>query len=110
MPVGRRNKFVTFQGETRTDDSGGGYSLGWTDTLKIWAEFRPERGRERVEAGRLAAPLGGWVRVESTGATRAITESHRIIIDGESFQIRSIANEDQRNRELTMTVEKQVAT
>lgn len=105
-----RNR-VTFQAETQVPDEGGGYQVGWVDIVSNWsAEFLPERGRERVEAGRLAAPMSGTLKVRWSSETTAITERHRVLIQGEPWNIRSVANEDQRHRFITMTVEKGVAT
>jgi SPP1 family predicted phage head-tail adaptor len=116
ISAGRLDRMVIFQAETQTSDGAGGYSLSWSTVLTAWAEFRPERGRERIEAGRLEAALGGVLRVRSSVASRAITEGNRVLIpptgeaaeDGETYQIRSISDPDRQFRE--MTVEKGVAT
>lgn len=110
MRAGRLRKRVTFQAETRVDDGGGGSSRGWGDDLEVWGEFQPQRGREQLEAGRLEVALAGVLRVRSSSETRAITEKHSVVIDGERFQIRTIANPDGRNTMLEMTVERGVAT
>jgi SPP1 family predicted phage head-tail adaptor len=108
MPAGRLRKRIIFESETRVDDVGGGYVLGWEHKLTVWGEFRPERGRERLDAGRLAEALGGIVTVRASDAASAITEGDRAIIDDEPYQIRSAVT-DQRNRLVEMTVEKGVA-
>lgn len=111
MPAGKLRNRVTFQAETQISDGGGGYQVGWGDVVANWsAEFLPERGRERIEAGRLAAPMGGTLKVRWSSETAAITEQHRVLIDGVPWNIRSVANEDRRHRFVTMTVEKGVAT
>lgn len=108
--AGRARDRVTFQVETQTDDGGGGYALAWVDALTVSGEYRPERGRERVEAGRLETSMAGTLRVRWSSESRAITTAHRVLIDGEAYQIRSIENEDRRNRDLVMVVERGVAT
>lgn len=107
--AGQLNKRITFQSEIRTADGGGGFARSWGGDLTVWGQFVPERGSERLEAGRLEASLAGIVRVRHSSETAAIGESHRVLIDGEPFQIRSIANPDQRRRVLEFTVEKGVA-
>lgn len=109
VPAGRLNQRVTFQAPTQTDDAGGGHSVAWGGDLTVWGAFFPERGRERVEGGRLQAALGGRLVVRRSSATDAITEGHRVLIGGEPYQIRSKADEEQRRAEYTFTVEKGVA-
>lgn len=111
--AGQFNKNVTFQRVTRTSDGGGGYADAWnavSGLTDVPAQFMPERGRERVEAGRLEAALGGVLRVRAFTESLTITEDDRVLIDDVAFQIRSVANPDQRNKTLEMTVEKGVAT
>lgn len=110
MPAGKLNKRVIFQSEQQVSDGGGGYELGWADTLEVWGQYNPEKGREKVEQGRLEDALAGTLRVRHTSETEAITAGQRVLIDGEPFQIRSAANEDQRRMFMTFTVEKGVAT
>lgn len=110
MVAGRLRSRVTFQGEVQTPDDGGGYAATWAAVTTVWGEFRPERGNERVEAGRIAAPLSGTLRVRWSSLTNAITTRHRALIDSEPYDIRSIANPDRRHRFLEMTVEKGVGT
>lgn len=109
MGAGQLRDRVTFQKEIRTPDGGGGSTKSWGDDLTVWGQFNPERGRERLAAGRLESALGGVLKIRSSIAARALTTSHRVTIDGDRFQIRSIANPDRRNRFLEMVVEKNVA-
>lgn len=110
MPAGRLRTRVTFQRETQTPDEGGGYSIAWGNDLALWAEFYPERTSERFEAGRVAAPLAGTLRVRWSSTTRAIHEGDRVLIEDKPWNIRSIADENMRRQFLTMTVESGVAT
>ena len=109
MSAGQRNKRVTFQRKIKAPDGGGGIGPGWTDLMKVSARFRPERGRERVESGRVSAELTGVLTLRSSAKTRAITEADRVVIKGVPYQIRSIDNPDQRDRDLEMTVERGAA-
>ncbi len=101
---------VSFQAEQQTPDGGGGYALAWAHVITVWGELRLERGREKVEAGRLEAADGGVLRVRSSIATRAITEANRVLINSEPYQIKTIANPDRKNQWLEMVVMKGVAT
>lgn len=110
MPAATLRKRVTFQASGGAGDGGGGRQLAWSDAGTVWGGFKPERGGERLDNGRVAASLAGVLTVRSSVATRAITEKHRVLIDGAPFAIRSVSNPDQRNRWLEFTVEEGVAT
>ena len=109
MTAGLRRKRVTFQQKTKVPDGGGGFAPGWSDVVSPIVRFQPERGRERVESGRVSAELTGILTVRSSKKTRTITEAHRVLIHKVPYQIRSISNPDQRNRDLEMTVERGAA-
>lgn len=104
--AGALNKRVTFRQRVDTPDTGGGFSSEWKDELIELANFRPERGAERLQAGRITATLAGLLTVRSSAATRAIDETQSVMIDGEPYQIRSISNPDQRDHMLEMSVER----
>lgn len=110
MPAGRLNKRCTFQSPVETDDGGGGSAIVWTDGVTVWGGLAPERGRERVDAGRLTGNTGGVLTVRSSIATAAITPASRVIIDGETWNVRSNESPDQRGKFREMVVEKGVAT
>lgn len=110
MRAGQLNKRVTFQTATETSDGGGGGSTSWGGNVTVWGQFRPERGRERLEAGRLESAEAGVLTVRSSEATRAITSAYRVLIDSIPFNIRAVSNPDQRNKAIEMVVEKGVAT
>lgn len=110
MPAGRLNKRCTFQSATLVDDGGGGSSTTWVDGVTVWGGLVVERGRERVEAGRLVGDTGGLLIVRSSSVTKAIGLDTRVSIDGEIWNIRSNENEDQHDKFRSMVVEKGVAT
>lgn len=110
MPaIARLRKRVIFQRESRTADGAGGYSLGWTTLCTVWGQNAPEKGRERVAAGRIESDLSGVLVVRSSSETRAVTTSDKVLIDNVAHNIRSISNPDQRNRFLEMVVERGVS-
>ncbi|WP_319528982.1 phage head closure protein [uncultured Cohaesibacter sp.] len=104
MRAGTLNKRVTFNEPLHSIDASGGLVEAWGDDLTVWGGFRPERGREQQENGRLQASVSGILRVRSSSETRAIGEHWRVLIDGEDYSIQSITNPDQRNRELEIIV------
>ncbi|RMF11097.1 MAG: head-tail adaptor protein [Alphaproteobacteria bacterium] len=110
MRSGSLRDRVVFEAESLTPDGGGGNMRAWVAAVTTRGQFIPERGRERLETGRLEAALGGVLRVRSSAATRAITPEHRVTINGDVFQIRSVSNPDRRNKMIEMSVERGVAT
>ena len=108
--AGALNKRVTFQRERQTADGAGGYSLAWQDYLTVWARYTPERGREVIQADRLASTAMALLVVRSSTDTRQLTAADRVLVDKVPHQIRAIANPDQQNRFLEMVLEQGVAT
>lgn len=104
--IGRLNKRVTFQSESRVPDGAGGNSVSWANGVTVWGAFHPERGRERLQGGRLEASLAGILVVRSSNDTRSITERDVVTVDGIRYAIKSISNPDQRNHMLEMMVER----
>lgn len=112
VKAGRLVKKVTFQREETVADDGGGQAVTWVDIaglVRVSASFMPERGRERLEAGRLEAAVAGRLWMRSFALARTITEKDRVMIDDVPYVIRSITNPDGRNIELEMTVERGAA-
>jgi head-tail adaptor len=110
MPAGRLNKRVRFEREEQSPDGAGGYDLAWLMDFICWGGLQLERGREKIDAGRIAESTAGVLTIRSSNESRALTTSHRVIIDEEEWNVRSIANEDQRNKYLSIVVEKGGAT
>lgn len=100
---------VTFQQSVETPDGGGGVALVWQTVAVVWGRYMPQRGRERVAAGRMEASVEGVLHVRGSPETRAITAAHRVLIGGASYNIRSVANPDRRGQIIEMTVEEGVA-
>ncbi|HWL05004.1 MAG TPA: phage head closure protein [Xanthobacteraceae bacterium] len=104
MRIGGLEKRVIFLSLVRTDDGGGGAVETWMDGITVSAQFSPERGRERIQAGRMEAQQAGVLRIWSSVQARAITEQHRVRLDGRIWNIDSIRNPDQRNDMLEMVI------
>ncbi len=109
MGIGSFRKRVVFQSQNQTADGGGGFTTTWSNRITVWGQFTPERGRERIEAGRLEASVAGILDIRSSTETQAVTEEYRVQIDDVPYQIRSITNKDQRNQFLEIVVERGTA-
>jgi SPP1 family predicted phage head-tail adaptor len=107
--AGRMRDRVSFQSEERTSDGGGGFTINWVTVVTVWGQLVLETGREKLQADRLESAVAGTLTVRSSTETLAITAGMRAVIDGVSYQIRSISNRDRRDDYLEMVVEQGVA-
>lgn len=101
---------VEFQRLDQTSDEYGNVTAGtWAPITTVWGELRETRGRERVLAGALDAPMSGVLRVRRSTQTAAITEADRAVIDGEEWNIRGRRDPDGRRAWIEFDVERGVA-
>lgn len=105
MRAGTLNKRALFQVEQETPDGAGGVAREWVESATLWCQFSPERGRERIQGGRLSSNFAGVLRVRSSATSRGITQVHRVTLDGVTYNIRSVTNPDQRNDMIEMVIE-----
>ena len=84
---------------TRTPDGGGGYTETPTDVTGIDARVEPLEGRELIQAMQTVGqrPHRFTMRYR-TGMTGAKT----IIYDGRTFDIKSVADPEEKHRELQL--------
>ena len=109
MSAGRLRKRVSFQRPDRNEDDAGGASIHWTTALVVWGWLIPDRGRERLEAGRLESASAALLRIRSSTAARAIDASWRAMIGTATYNVRAIVNPDSRGKYLELLVEQGVA-
>lgn len=112
---GSMTKRVTFQRDTGTIGVGGSKTRHWTDIpglIRVPVEYRAQRGRERLQAGRLEATTAGIVTVQGCDAVRGLTPGDIMVVHEQSgdipHRIYSIENPDQRSRDYEIVVEKGV--
>lgn len=112
---GSMSKIATFKRDTGAVGVGGSKTRNWTDLpglVRVPVEYKPQRGRERVAAGRLEAATVAFVTVQACNAVRALTPADIVVLhepNGDvAHRIYSIENPDQRNRDYEIVVEKGV--
>lgn len=105
MKAGSLNKRATFQRFTSVSDGAGGTTNTWEDFTTVWAQFSPERAREKIQQGRIASSEAGVIRVRSSSTTRQIDDTFRVVLDGVTYNVRSNLNPDQRNDMIEFAVE-----
>jgi len=106
--IGRMRDRVSFHRLNTTGDDYGNPTSGYSATafLTVWGKMAPERGRERVEGGRLQSEVSAVLTVRSSSDARGVTEADEARVDGVRYQIRGITNPDRRGRFLEMTLER----
>lgn len=99
---------VTIQTFTEVDDGAGGCDETWSNLVtKVAARVQPVRGREDDVAGRQS---GVQTYLVTMRYRTGFDETARIYVDsgfaqGETLNIRSIENRDEKRRFLTMECE-----
>jgi SPP1 family predicted phage head-tail adaptor len=102
MRIGPLHQRVTFQRAENVPDGAGGATKAWVDVMTVWAEFVPERARERIRQGRIASAQAGILRIRSSSAARKINDTFRAIVGGVAMNIRSSINPDNRMIEIVV--------
>jgi SPP1 family predicted phage head-tail adaptor len=106
MRAGHLRSRCAFERRDATADIYGNTSSGWVALVTVSGGLSVERGRERMDAGRLESAVGGVLTVRSSSETRAITAADRVTIVGDVYVIISITDPDQRGATLEMLVER----
>lgn len=105
MRAGQLRHSVTIEQATESQNAIGEAIQTWTTFAKRRASVQPFQGREFWSAKQFNAESNLRVRLRYlTG----LTTKMRISWNGRLFDIRSIVNADERNRELILIVEEQV--
>lgn len=110
--AGRLRHQITIQklGEPVTQNPYGEEDRAWHNVLETWAEIDPPKGREFFAAGQKQAEVTTRIRIRyPTGID--ITVAMRILKGGSTsrvFEINSVIDPDERNRELIMMCTEEV--
>lgn len=88
---------ITLQIYTEQSDGYGGVSKSWNDYKTIWANVEPLSGREFIQAQQTQTMYSHRIR---TRFFSDFNESMRILYKNQVYEIESIINVDERNREL----------
>jgi len=97
MRAGLLRKRITLQRSTSTQDSYGADNVTWADVGGRWASVEPLSGREFEDGQQNVS------RIEARFITRyttGITSKNRIVFNNENYQVESVTNLNQRNREM----------
>lgn len=103
--IGGFRERITFEVEEGTADGGGGSTAAWGNiptTPTVWAEVKPVRGSESVDAGHLASKQTYLVTIRYRSD---ITTKMRINWKGVYMNIRSVQNRDMKKKYLSIEAE-----
>ncbi len=111
--LGTMNKLATFQRDTGTIGVGGSRKRNWSNLpglVRVPVQYKPERGRDRVQAGRLEASAMALFIVQGCAAIRDLKTSDVVVIHEQNgdvaHRIISIENPDQHGRDFEIVAEK----
>jgi head-tail adaptor len=105
ISAGNRHRRVEIQ--TRTTGPGG--AVTWTTRATRWAQIEMLVGQEQIEASQLVAGKPGRITLAWDPMTAAIVESDRLKCGARIFEVDSVVNVLEQNRQLELTVQEQVS-
>lgn len=92
-----RHKITIEQLDTSTADAMGAAVKIWTLFCVCWARVQPVSGKEFFNANQERAQISHKIRIRYVAE---ITPAHRVNFGGRLFNIQTVINFDERNREL----------
>lgn len=63
MIAGELRHYIAVQEATVTQDAAGGMVKAWGDMAKVWAAIEPLKGREYIEASKIASEVAVRIRI-----------------------------------------------
>lgn len=102
MRAGALRHKVTIEQPTNSQDSMGGLTQTWTTYAIRFAEVKPLSGREFFDAQQYAADVNYRIRLRYDDTSKNITPSMRVSWDSRVFDIESVINRDERNKEIIL--------
>jgi SPP1 family predicted phage head-tail adaptor len=99
MGAGALRHRITIERVTETQDSFGGTVTTWPILATMWASVEPLSGREQLLAQQVQAEVTHRVRVRYVAG---VTAKMRITFGDRHFEILSVINPEERNRELEL--------
>ena len=101
MRTGRLRHRVKIQDYTESQNTFGETTKTWTDYATVWAAIEPVKGREFWESQQVNAEITTKITMRYLAG---IKPKMRILYGIRIFEIDSVINPDERNRELQLLV------
>lgn len=103
MSAGRRDKLITFERATSTQDEYGEHAETWTEHAQEWAAIYFGRGDERRQAAMEQGQQAATFQVLANLDTLGVTLRDRIIAEGSTWDIVGIAPDTPRRGSIEFT-------
>lgn len=98
MRAGRLRHRVKIQAPVSTQDEYGGTAGSWTDVATVDAGIHPMSGRELLAAQAIQSSVTHEIAMRY----RVVDATNRILYGARIFNIKSVVNIDERNRDLVL--------
>ena len=105
MGAGDRNRRLAFESLSETKDSAGGLVQAYTPDFTRWASLRAVTGNEKYISEQLVALVSHKIIVLRDSQTKTLTNKHRATMGGRVFDIKSVINIKEENKELLILAE-----
>lgn len=100
------NRRISIERPVLTDNGSGGATVVWMKVCETWAKMRPARGVERIAHGQLTATTMETITIRYIAE---LDERWRLNFEGRLFNIRDIADLEERHIYLELSCEEGVA-
>lgn len=89
--IGKLRHRITIQTLVRATDGQGGFTSTWTDLATVWADIKPVSSQERLFTQKVDYQRSHKVVIRYlSDLTAGVTNTHRFIFDGRTFQIKGV--------------------
>lgn len=108
MQAGNLRSQITIQERSKTPDSFGGQSPLWKDVYKVRCFAQPTGGSEAEHGGAVRA-LQKYLFTIRYGSAPDVSPAHRIVFNGQFFDITAVNDVDSRHREIQIQAQQGLA-
>ena len=96
MQSGKLRHRIELKSAAKTLDSYGQQTEVWTTYATVWAQIKPLAGRELETAKQISEKIDYEIRIRYNAT---VTSEHRAYFGTRIFEITSVINIDERNKE-----------
>jgi len=99
MRIGPMRHRITLEAPAESQGSDGSVTRTWAPFATVWASVEPLLGREYFDAQREQADVSHRVRMRYLAG---VTHNMRVVLGSRVFEIESVLNAGERDRELVL--------
>jgi len=109
MMIGQKNRRVTLARATTTTDGGGDIVTAYaTVATGVPASVEPLRGNELFTAQQVASEVTHRIRIRYAAKWSDLTAKDRVTLASRNFDVLSVLNVNERNRELEIMAKEHI--